>query len=98
MTTPAAFKSFYNDFAYGASIEGGTDLTKWDTLKAAFFYRRDIHTEYEDMYSNAKASTRPAISVGNPKQTRQSRRSVLHGGALRGADVDRHTGHLLGCA
>ncbi len=54
-TSPATFRSYYNDSAYGASIEGGTDLTKWDTLKGAFFYRRDIHTEYEDMYSNFKA-------------------------------------------
>ncbi len=62
MTSPGAFKSFYNDSAYGASIEGGTDITKWDTLKAAFFYRRDIHTEYEDMYSNFKAKA----SCGQP--------------------------------
>ena len=54
MTTPGAFKSFYNDSAYGAQIEGGTDLTKWDTLKGAFFYRRDIHSEYQIMYTNAK--------------------------------------------
>ena len=52
MTTPGAFKSFYNDSAYGAQIEGGTDLTKWDTLKGAFFYRRDIHSEYQLMYNN----------------------------------------------
>ena len=52
MTSPGAFKSIYNDSAYGAQIEAGTDLTKWDTLKGAFFYRRDIHTEYQLMYNN----------------------------------------------
>ncbi len=55
MNTPAAFKSFYNDTAYGAQTEGGTDVTTWDTLKGAFFYRRDIHNEYQDMYASAKA-------------------------------------------
>ena len=62
MTSPGAFKSFYNDSAYGAQIEAGTDLTKWDTLKAAFFYRRDIHSEYQDMYANFKAGA----SCGKP--------------------------------
>lgn len=54
-TKPSAFRSIYNDSAYGAQIESGTDITNWDTLKGAFFYRRDIHSEYQDMYTNAKA-------------------------------------------
>ncbi|MGO9484160.1 MAG: TonB-dependent receptor domain-containing protein [Rhodomicrobium sp.] len=55
-----AFKSYYNDSAYGANVEGGTDLTKWDTLKAAFFYRRDIHNEYEDMFAKACPGAAPS--------------------------------------
>lgn len=65
-TLPSAFRSYYNDSAYGASTEAGTDLTKWDTLKGSFFYRRDIHTEYEDMYSNKKLGA----SCGVPKDNK----------------------------
>ncbi len=66
MTSPAAFESFYHDSAYGAQIEGGSDITKWDTLKAAFFYRRDIHTEYENMYAGFKAGASCGV-VGTDK-------------------------------
>ena len=85
MTSPGAFKSFYNDSAYGAQIEAGTDLTKWDTLKGAFFYRRDIHTEYQLMYNN-RYKGNPAALV---------RMTTRDGAALQRANVDRHTGHLL---
>lgn len=54
-TKPSAFRSYYNDTAYGAQIESGSDVTRWDTLKGAFFYRRDTHNEYQDMFTNARA-------------------------------------------
>ena len=54
-TKPSTFQSFYHDSAYGGSVEAGTDITNWDTLKGAFHYRRDIHGEYNEMFSNAKA-------------------------------------------
>ena len=42
-TAGYAFDSYYADKAYGFAVEGGTDLTEQNTLKAALHYRRDIH-------------------------------------------------------
>ena len=61
-TKPSTFQSFYHDSAYGGSVEAGTDITNWDTLKGAFHYRRDIHGEYNEMYSNAKAGASCGVS------------------------------------
>ena len=44
-TTPRSFNSFYDDYAYGGSVEAGTDLIPFNTLKGAVHYRRDSHTE-----------------------------------------------------
>ena len=52
-TKPYAFDSYYADKAYGGSIDAGTDITKWDTLKGAFFYRHDVHTQYETMFTKS---------------------------------------------
>lgn len=38
--------SYYNDYAYGFSIEGGTELIPMNTLKTAFHYRRDVHRRW----------------------------------------------------
>ncbi len=66
-TTNKAFQSFYHDKAYGGSIDGGTDLTNWDTLKGAFHYRRDIHVEYQNLYTGSACGTSiPSISLGGP--------------------------------
>lgn len=35
----------YQDYDFGANIEGGFDLNDYNTLKAAFHYRRDVHTK-----------------------------------------------------
>lgn len=35
----------YQDYDFGANIEGGFDLNSYNTLKAAFHYRRDVHTK-----------------------------------------------------
>lgn len=37
----------YQDYDFGANIEGGFDLNDYNTLKAAFHYRRDVHTKRE---------------------------------------------------
>ena len=50
-TTNRAFRSYYSDYAYGGSIEVGNDFGDRDTLKAAFFYRKDNHTEWQQLYS-----------------------------------------------
>ncbi len=49
---PKAFDSTYHDWSLGVSLEGGKDLTNWDTLKAAFHYRRDTHNENEGYFTN----------------------------------------------
>lgn len=37
----------YQDYDFGANIEGGVDLNSYNTIKAAFHYRRDVHTKRE---------------------------------------------------
>lgn len=56
------FRSFYEDQAYGGSTEFGTDLIPMNTLKAAFHYRADYHTEW-----NFNRPTSPMNST-EPKQ------------------------------
>lgn len=58
-TLPKSFRSFYSDYAYGGSLEAGYDFAGRDTLKLAYFYRRDSHTEWQITY-------RPALT--EPKQ------------------------------
>lgn len=43
------FDSYYKDYAYGFSVEGGTELIPMNTLKTALHYRRDAHrnTDHE---------------------------------------------------
>ncbi|KAA5611426.1 TonB-dependent receptor [Rhodovastum atsumiense] len=50
-TTSKAFRSFYDDKAYGTSLEMDTDKLPMNTLKAAFFFRRDVHSEWQDLYT-----------------------------------------------
>ncbi len=42
-----AFDSYYDDFAYGFSLEGGTELIPMNTLKTAVHYRRDAHRRWQ---------------------------------------------------
>ncbi len=55
-TLPKSFRSYYHDSAYGGSVEAGSDITNWDTLKGAFHYRRDKHGEEQEMFAS-KAGT-----------------------------------------
>ncbi|WP_448871050.1 TonB-dependent receptor plug domain-containing protein [Desulfobulbus propionicus] len=47
------WKSFYDDNAYGASVEVGTTSLSRQTLKGALHYRRDNHTEWQYTYNNS---------------------------------------------
>ena len=49
-TLPKSFRSYYSDYAYGASFETGYSYRASDTIKLAGFYRRDSHTEWQDIY------------------------------------------------
>lgn len=59
-TLPKSFRSYYSDYAYGASVETGYSFAAADTVKLAGFYRRDSHTEWQDIY-------KPVFT--EPKQT-----------------------------
>jgi iron complex outermembrane receptor protein len=50
-TKPKAFNSYYDDYAYGGNLEVGGTVLGNDTLKGAFFYRRDSHDEWQDIFS-----------------------------------------------
>lgn len=58
--TNRSFGSYYDDYAYGFSVEGGTELIPRNTLKAAVHYRRDKHSRWQH--------SRPDVSMGwDPK-------------------------------
>lgn len=44
---PGRFHSPYDDHAYGGSLELGTTPAAAHSLKGAFFYRRDVHSEQQ---------------------------------------------------
>jgi len=49
--TAKAFRSYYSDNAFGGSIEAGNNFFSGrDTLKGAFFYRRDTHVEWQQLF------------------------------------------------
>ena len=57
------FHSPYNDHAYGTSVEFGTTPRSWNTLKTAFHYRTDVHTEQQ-----TSRPTHPTLSFEEPEQ------------------------------
>jgi len=48
MTKRYAFKSWYDDHTIGGSMEGGITFASWNSLKAAFHYKRDYHEEHDN--------------------------------------------------
>jgi iron complex outermembrane recepter protein len=60
---PRAFRSYYDDWAAGLSVQAGTELSKWDTLKGALYYRRDNHAETQDYnVSGVSCSSPPCLT------------------------------------
>jgi len=49
-TKPRSFNSFYHDKAWGGSAELDVRPMRGDTLSLAFFYRRDKHVEYQQIF------------------------------------------------
>lgn len=47
MNKPSAFKSWYNDYTYGGSLEYGTTEIKRHNLKFAVHYKKDVHREHD---------------------------------------------------
>lgn len=52
-TLGRAFRSLYEDEAYGGNVELGVDLFSTNTLKVAAYYRKDKHVEWQRTYSPA---------------------------------------------
>jgi iron complex outermembrane receptor protein len=50
-TTSKAFDSYYSDSSYGGSIELGNNFGDRDTVKGAFFYRRDTHIQWQKIFA-----------------------------------------------
>jgi iron complex outermembrane recepter protein len=67
-TKNSAFRSYYQDVAYGGSVDAGADITNWDTLKGAFHYRRDQHVEWQDLYGPTACPTAWGRPCTEPKQ------------------------------
>lgn len=51
--TARNFISYYDDSAYGGSIEAGSEHLDGHHLKAALHYRRDNHTEWQYVYASS---------------------------------------------
>ncbi len=62
------FNSYYNDNAYGASVEGGTQIIPRNLLKVAAHIRFDTHKEYND-----NQPTNPGARNIEPVQVQQER-------------------------
>lgn len=52
-TLGRAFRSLYEDEAYGGNVELGVDLFSTNTLKVAAYYRKDRHVEWQQTFSPA---------------------------------------------
>ncbi|MEN6484144.1 MAG: TonB-dependent receptor [Syntrophobacteraceae bacterium] len=48
MRKKSSFKSHYNDYTYGGSMETGTELVPYNSLKLAFHFKDDVHREYNE--------------------------------------------------
>lgn len=46
ISAPYAFRSYYNDYTYGASAEYGRKLVPSNELKVALHYKYDVHREH----------------------------------------------------
>ncbi|MCB2106785.1 MAG: TonB-dependent receptor [Rhodobacteraceae bacterium] len=50
-TLGRAFRSYYDDEAYGGSVQGEMPLGEGNALKAAVHFRRDVHVEYQTSFA-----------------------------------------------
>lgn len=48
MTKSYAFKSFYDDYTYGTSLEYGQKFSEQEELKLALHFKQDHHSEYNE--------------------------------------------------
>jgi len=48
ITQKYAFKSWYDDYTYGGSLEAGTQFLPKHFIKAAFHYKDDVHREHNE--------------------------------------------------
>lgn len=48
ITQKYAFRSWYDDFTYGASVEAGTQLLARNFIKASFHFKDDVHREHNE--------------------------------------------------
>jgi iron complex outermembrane recepter protein len=50
MKKSSSFKSWYDDFTYGGSVEIGTHYFSGNLIKGAFHYKEDVHRENNEGY------------------------------------------------
>jgi iron complex outermembrane receptor protein len=66
MSTGKAFQSAYHDFAFGGSVEAGTDFGKFDTLKGSFHYRRDQHDGWQANFATTGGCVANVVCMRQP--------------------------------
>jgi iron complex outermembrane receptor protein len=57
-TLPRAFNSYYDDEANGGSAQLDLDVTRHTRFSVAAFYRRDRHTEYQQVFPSGATEPR----------------------------------------
>ncbi|MEN6440105.1 MAG: TonB-dependent receptor [Syntrophobacter sp.] len=63
MLMRSSFKSYYEDYTYGGSIEAGTQLIPGNFVKLAFHYKDDVHREHNEGYPRQRFEDQ-IISIG----------------------------------
>lgn len=64
MLKKSSFKSSYDDYTYGGSIETGTLLLPYNSLKAAFHFKKDVHREINKEANPTQRFEDDIFSVG----------------------------------
>jgi iron complex outermembrane receptor protein len=64
MLKKSSFKSSYDDYTYGGSIETGTLLLPYNSLKAAFHFKKDVHREINKEGNPTQRFEDDVFSVG----------------------------------
>jgi iron complex outermembrane receptor protein len=93
---PRAFRSFYDDTAWGARIGLDVGLSAENTLRSALHYRRDQHVEWQEGFVRVPATGNPFTNqpYTEPRQTTEEDTwsLAIEDTQLLGAKVDLVTG------
>jgi len=67
---PRAFRSYYDDTAWGGRIEAALSVSDANTLRASYHFRRDEHVEWQQGFTRTPATGNPFVNApfSEPRQ------------------------------